>query len=194
MEERAKVLMVRYAEQAGKLLRHEEYDLDCTSDLLLEEFGIFAQVRGTQGDPDGAQAVFYAGRDAWREGKAPFEVLKTPAEKVPALPVEVYSNAMLRQCANGGPTQRYDRLYVKCDKGPLEVHADDERLLVMGTVEFGGAVHAHLKPAAGEKDGKWYSMGGNYAGTSDSRFADMVEALTGVRTSILPVHDRHEGR
>jgi hypothetical protein len=46
----------------------------------------------------------------------------------------------------------------------------------------GGARWVHLQPAA-----KHYMHGGNYAGTSDSRW----EPLSG--TDLVAVHDRHEG-
>lgn len=113
-------------------------------------------------------------------------------EKVWALPVHVYSNPETRACALGGITERNDELLVLCDEGPLHVDAHDERLLVMRSKAVGDSIYARLVPARDDEASRHTMMGGNYAGTSDSRFADMVEVLTGTRSHILPVHDRVE--
>jgi hypothetical protein len=35
-------------------------------------------------------------------------------------------------------------------------------------------------------------MGGNYGGTSDSRFNEAVQHITGFRPGVVPIHDRYE--
>jgi hypothetical protein len=51
---------------------------------------------------------------------------------------------------------------------------------------------AVLKPLSAR--GSWTMFGGNYASTSDSRFGEAIEAITGARFyGAVPVHDRIEG-
>ncbi|MCK8673965.1 hypothetical protein M1M07_23005 [Rhodococcus sp. HM1] len=40
--------------------------------------------------------------------------------------------------------------------------------------------------------GRVVMFGGNYAGTSDSRFSELSEQYLGHRSAILPIHDRIE--
>jgi hypothetical protein len=42
---------------------------------LMERFNVFSQVRGTQGPIEKMEAVFYAGKAAWRNGCDPFLVI-----------------------------------------------------------------------------------------------------------------------
>ena len=44
-------------------------------EALMEKFNVFSQVRGTQGSIEEMEAVFYAGRDAWRDRCDPFLVV-----------------------------------------------------------------------------------------------------------------------
>lgn len=51
--------------------------------------------------------------------------------------------------------------------------------------------HCYLKPYG---DDRWLMFGGNFAYTSDSRFSEAVEALTGHHLiGAVPIHDRYEG-
>ena len=45
-----------------------------------------------------------------------------------------------------------------------------------------------------ECEGEWTMFGGNYGATSDSRFSDKIEEITGHRFyGAIPIHDRVEG-
>ena len=108
--------------------------------------------------------------------------------KVKALSLDVYANGRYRRCANGGWTEGHDELYVACAEGPVEVDEDDPALFKLGTTL--GTVH--LRPYR-DGHGAGPMMGGSYAGTCDSRFSRMVEALTGHPWhGAVAVHDRYE--
>ena len=108
-----------------------------------------------------------------------------------ALQIYVFSNPLFRPCAAGGITERYDTLYVLCDEGPHEVDGTEENLVMLKSRKFGGKTFCSLVPVA-FKD-RYPSMGGSYAGCSDSRFRRMVERACGEYHVVLPVHDRIEG-
>lgn len=59
-----------------------------------------------------------------------------------------------------------------------------------------GELVAHLEPAAADPSAprrSGASFGGNFAGTSDSRFTEVVYGFTGNHCpGVLPVHDRYE--
>lgn len=115
------------------------------------------------------------------------------------LPVDLYSNARYRACANGGVTERYDRFVVVNIPGPFEPADDAPALLLVP-----GNLRGYAKlVAAVSVNGGWFEkrpegmigpmMGGNYAGTSDSRFREAVEKITGRGSEgLVPVHDRYE--
>lgn len=103
------------------------------------------------------------------------------------LHLTVYRNPKY-DCTMGGITSKYDTLTVINAEGPFEP-TDDAPAVEL--VKHVGTVH--LKPV--ERDpGKWYCMGGNYAGTSDSRFGKAIEKMLGHRFyGAVAVHDRAEG-
>lgn len=109
--------------------------------------------------------------------------------------LSVYRNAELGDCTNGGITSRHSTLCVVNVPGPFNP-SDDTPAVV---VERGPYLTLRLKPAECV-DGKWqpksgwFMMGGNYAGTSDSRFGEALnDFVHGYRfAGVLPVHDRQE--
>lgn len=110
--------------------------------------------------------------------------------KVKGLLVFVYRDN-LGDCTNGGISSRYDRLILIGDgvDGPMTVDLDDPAENVVKLVKrriFNGEEYFHVEPLDGcfAGGGKWYSAGGNFAYTSDSRFPSRQP---------LSVHDRHEG-
>lgn len=112
--------------------------------------------------------------------------------KVKALSLDVYANPLYRKCANGGWTEEHDELYVACHEGPWEVDEDDPALFVL---ELGPLGSIHLAPAVKREGVAGPMMGGSYAGTCDSRFSRMVEALTGHPWhGAVAVHDRYESQ
>ncbi|USN15593.1 hypothetical protein KIKIMORA_04750 [Brevundimonas phage vB_BpoS-Kikimora] len=96
-------------------------------------------------------------------------------------------------CTNGGVSSRVAALTLVNVSGPSSPSEDaPAAYLVKGNVA--GSVKIVPADATGAKDSRWLMMGGNYAGTSDSRFGEAVESLGGGRyTAIAPVHDRFEG-
>ena len=111
-------------------------------------------------------------------------------KKAMALPVYVYRQADGSDCTNGGISSRYDRLLCLCDEGFIDVDLDNppENLVKVVHREFGDSLSCyHIEPYERPKEIGWMA-GGNYAATSDSRFADMVGGIYGA----VPVHDRQE--
>lgn len=105
--------------------------------------------------------------------------------------LSVYRAVDFPDCTLNGLSAQFAELTVVNVDGPFEPCAKRPACwLVKGHIPNS----AHLvvvDPASG--DGRWFMMGGNYAGTSDSRFNEAVQKLTGSRPGVLPVHDRHEG-
>ena len=117
--------------------------------------------------------------------------------KINVLAVHVFRNPM-GDCTNGGISSRYRELLLPCSSGPRTVDTDDlpENFCYVRYREIGDREIYDIRPADvvdGElvdRGGKWYSMGGNFAYASDSRFADMVGGMYGA----VAIHDRVEGR
>jgi len=101
--------------------------------------------------------------------------------------VYVYRDT-LGDCTLNGISSSHDRLCVVNVDGPFEP-SDDCPAVVL---KPGNIPKALPKLVPEEDEGHWVMMGGNYAGTSDSRFSRAVEAMCGVHASIVPIHDRIE--
>lgn len=106
----------------------------------------------------------------------------------------------LGDCSNGGLSSECDELTLVNVEGPFEPTADRPAALLVnghsrGTVRVIPAVEVD---DANEYHGKWApklgSMaGGCYVATSDSRFTEAVERLTGGRFyGAIALHDRYE--
>lgn len=89
-------------------------------------------------------------------------------------------------CTNGGISASHDRLTVTNVDGPFDPSPDAPAVYL----EKGPLGAIRLKSPT--NDGRWTMFGGNYAGTSDSRFNDAVERLIGYRAGVVPIHDRVE--
>lgn len=103
------------------------------------------------------------------------------------LRISVYRND-LPDSTNWGISFRSNVLTVVNVEGPFD--PDNQApavLLVKGNIE---SSPPKLVPV--EDNDQWTMFGGNYGGTSDSRFADAVEQLCGIRANIVPIHDRVE--
>ena len=107
-----------------------------------------------------------------------------------ALPISVYRRNTTADCTNGGISSKYDELLLLCENGFVEV---DENNLPENAVKvvkrhlFGTTV-VHIQPCK-EATGVGYMFGGNYAGTSNSRF----EEMTGFYGAVA-IHDRDESQ
>lgn len=107
-----------------------------------------------------------------------------------ALSVDVY-RANRCDCTNGGISSKYDRLYVLCEDGNYTIPDDDppENLARVNKRHLFGQDVYSIEPVVAP-DGVGWMMGGNYAGTSDSRFSRMVGGLN----VAIPIHDRQESQ
>ncbi|USN14496.1 hypothetical protein DOMOVOI_00210 [Brevundimonas phage vB_BpoS-Domovoi] len=96
-------------------------------------------------------------------------------------------------CTNGGVTSKVAQLTLVNVDGPFDPNPSrPAAYLVKGNVP--GAVKIVPATDTGEMDTRWLMAGGNYAGTTDSRFNEAVERLGGPRFGgPVSVHDRYEG-
>ena len=94
-------------------------------------------------------------------------------------------------CSNNGPSVFFNHFTVVNIDGPSEPDNTAPAVLLIDKRET-GKPNPKLVPADDYGNGAWLMFGGNYAGTCDSRFADAMEKLTGVRMGICKVHDRIE--
>jgi hypothetical protein len=103
-------------------------------------------------------------------------------------------------CTNGGISRLYDRLTVVNADGPFDPTPDAPAVML------DSHVHGIVRLVPVEKIGDdWFLIGqntkeyagpmfgGNFAATSDSRFGDAIEKLTGQRFyGAIAIHDRLE--
>jgi hypothetical protein len=110
-----------------------------------------------------------------------------------SLHIDVYRNADGTDCTNSGITKRFVTLNVVNVNGPSSPNMLDVPNVYLEPGYMDGTCHLVPGPEF-EPDVPFSRMfGGNYAGTSDSRFKEAVENLIGVRFyGAIPVHDRYE--
>lgn len=102
-----------------------------------------------------------------------------------ALPISVYKCNSYGDCTNGGISSKYDRLLLICEDGFIEVDENNPPENLVEVVE-GFRGHKYIRPfKKADKNKTGYMMGGNYAGSNDSRF-------TKINPYPLPIHDREE--
>ena len=114
--------------------------------------------------------------------------------------VSVYRNK-LGDSTNGGVSAKLDQFIVANVEGPFKSEPTAKDVLVL---EQGPFDSARLIPAVYNDStdawepinralGEWVMFGGNYAGTSDSRFCEATSFLTGgTRLDLVKVFDRIE--
>lgn len=96
-------------------------------------------------------------------------------------------------CTNGGISAAADALCVVNVEGPFEPRAGLPAVMLMES-RYGVT---QLVPATFE-DGQWaptkgwFANGGNFAFTSDSRYAEALQALGGDGHSATPIFDRQD--
>lgn len=111
------------------------------------------------------------------------------------LHASIYKHPLYRRCANGGISERCDEVCVVNVEGPFE--PDDRHPAVILDSHRKGIVR--IVPAF-RRDGAWVAVegwlmdGGAYVATSDSRFREAIERLTGSDFyGAVALHDRREG-
>jgi hypothetical protein len=101
----------------------------------------------------------------------------------------------LPDCSNGGLSSRVNEVTLVNVEGPFEPSEDRPAALLLnghlrGTVRIVPAIE--VAPGRYEPDGH-PAMGGAYVSTSDSRFTEAVEKLTGAPFyGAVALHDRYE--
>lgn len=103
--------------------------------------------------------------------------------------ISVYRDAG-GDCSLNGISSNHDFLTVVNVEGPFE---PSEKAPAVWLVPGNVPNSAKLVPNDPSVSGKRGMMGGNFGGTSDSRFRVAVEKLIGGHVSIVPIHDRFEG-
>ena len=104
--------------------------------------------------------------------------------------INVYRAVDFPDCTLNGISGKFAELTLVNVSGPFE--PDEKRpaaWLMPGHIPHSARIVV-VDPAT---DTGWAMMGGNYAGTSDSRFNEAVQKLTGARPGVVAVHDRYEG-
>ena len=104
------------------------------------------------------------------------------------LNINVYVAKNFADCSSNGVSNQNDVLCVSNIDGPFDPSGNNEVLLVRGP----GHNQAILVPKEEYEKGEHTMFGGNYGGSSDSRFAEAVEKLVGSRLGVVAIHDRIE--
>jgi hypothetical protein len=108
--------------------------------------------------------------------------------KLKLIPVDVFYNNSYRACANGGPTEKYETLYIEHEMGWWDrenVPEDQILKLVVRDTSFG--VMVHLEPIVDKPEGRnGYMDGGSFVYSGNSRFRQLISKQP------MSVHDRTE--
>ena len=104
--------------------------------------------------------------------------------------VHVYRNDLGDSTA-GGISSTAKQLCLTNVEGPFEPSEDSPAAVLVMAEPIGGRKILRIEPAdAGDK---WTMFGGNYGGTSDSRFGDKCRELLGQSWyGAVAIHDRIE--
>jgi hypothetical protein len=100
--------------------------------------------------------------------------------------ISVYRNSEFGDCTNNGVSARYNKLCVTNVDGPFYPDEDTPEV----RLEMGPFNSLRLAPVNESK--RHTMMGGNYAGTSDSRFNEACRLLNGSSPGVVAIHDRVE--
>lgn len=119
--------------------------------------------------------------------------------KIRVMTLYVLRPADFSDCTNGGASSKFSRIDVICDEGfTREVDLDDAPadLFRLEVGNIGPTKTAHLVPVRQPKGLVGPMAGGNYATTSDSRWARYVASELGPEfrfvATCVPIHDRFE--
>ena len=100
----------------------------------------------------------------------------------------------LGDCTNGGFSSKVREVCIVNASGPFKP-SDECPAVVLESGYNGPFTNDCVRAVsiADKEDGEWLMHGGNFLHTSDSRFGDLIEELTG-RKNIGPIaiHDRKE--
>jgi len=115
--------------------------------------------------------------------------------------VSVYRNT-LGDSTNGGVSAKLDQFIVANVEGPFNPEPNATDVLFLDSCSYSNepklisAVYNNLRDEwepISRALGEWVMFGGNYAGTSDSRFCEATSDITGgTRMTLVKVFDRIE--
>lgn len=111
--------------------------------------------------------------------------------------VDVFRASEHYDCTNKGISSKSHRICLVNVEGPFSPNEQAPAAMLVkgngnGLVKIVPAVYVRTAEKW-QKDPRWCMMGGNYASTSDSRFHNAVEAITGHPSyGAVPIHDRVE--
>lgn len=113
------------------------------------------------------------------------------------LHISVYRSAEFSDASNGGISSKYSKLTVVNCSGPFEPTLDAPAVWLKQHATMKNV--AFIVPCSVTAQGRYIPtgrhtmFGGNYGSTSDSRFGEKMEELTGYRWhGAVQIHDRIE--
>lgn len=111
--------------------------------------------------------------------------------------VSVYRDAESGyDCTNGGVSSRFARLLVISEDEALPADPMHDPQTPVCILTRSTRTHPVIRPHPALLRGgakAWTMFGGNFAASSDSRFIDAVEQISGTRsTRAVSIHDREE--
>lgn len=93
-------------------------------------------------------------------------------------------------CSNGGLSSRANGVCIVNVDGPFEPSADYPAVKLVKRPRVGNVV---CEPLAEHERGEWLMAGGCYVTTSDSRFSEAVQRMSGYQFGFpVALHDRIE--
>jgi len=106
----------------------------------------------------------------------------------------IYRND-LGDCTSGGFSSKAEKVCITNASGPFEPSEDCPAVILESG--YNGPTTNNTVRAVSVDDherGGWLMFGGNFIYTSDSRFGELTESLTGQKHSApVAIHDRREG-
>jgi len=101
--------------------------------------------------------------------------------------VDVYRNSCYGDCSNNGISKFHNRFCVSNVEGPFEPsEKNPELVLTKGPYNTVRLIDPNIS------ENVWVMFGGNYAGTSDSRFSAAIEDMVGYSIDLVKIFDRVE--
>ena len=105
--------------------------------------------------------------------------------------VSVYRNSELGDCTNNGLSNKHNKFCVVNVEGPFNP-SDDAPAVKLASGPYNSV---RLIPVELIENKSWVMFGGNYAGTSDSRFSEAVNETIGydkMSNGVVKIFDRVE--
>ena len=105
-----------------------------------------------------------------------------------AISVSVYREARYKGSSVGGISEKFDELLLLHDRGNLEITGNEENLCKAVYRKIYNRDVYHIEPVNRNTQGGWFTAGGSFAYSSDTRFSELVGGQYGA----ISIHDRLE--